>query len=438
MSRMSWPLTLLLSAPALLAGCEPPPVIPTADRRQHTLTSRVEGEVLVTGGTRGNAVLFLFDAARPPPPQGTGRPLAFTFIPGDKLFGAALDDGGNVGPFVAAFRFSQVPAGRYLVRGFIDARGALSGREPDFIPWYGVTAEMNQGDLGGAFVDPVTRSPRVVTIEPAADGSLPPATGVTVLFQESGATVVPVDRPAFRIRADSAVFSPRMLSPASNRVIGVELAPLREGLVDQRAPQLLLRYQDEDRDGIVDTVNGVPQLWPRVIVRKLADTDNPALLIEQNDLDRNGILDTEGFADYPHLDLRTGQTLPPDGLPDLVVLGAGWLPSQVASLLNDPSTGRPRTEPDPTSPTRTRFITVPVAQLSLVLGTRNGPLAFDAANPAAPVPLAQIPTGRYAIVLIQQTGQTWRVPNELNPSVAPSLGLPAVESQGFVLEVSPP
>jgi hypothetical protein len=46
-----------------------------------------------------------------------------------------------------------------------------------------------------------------------------------------------------------------------------------------------------------------------------------------------------------------------------------------------------------------------------------------------------VPPGRYALTLVQFTGQTWRVPNELSPPLAQEDGLPAVESQSFVLDV---
>ena len=51
------------------------------------------------------------------------------------------------------------------------------------------------------------------------------------------------------------------------------------------------------------------------------------------------------------------------------------------------------------------------------------------------VALKSVPPGRYAITLVQFTGQTWRVPNELQPAVADATGLPAFESQAFVFEV---
>jgi hypothetical protein len=74
---------------------------------------------------------------------------------------------------------------------------------------------------------------------------------------------------------------------------------------------------------------------------------------------------------------------------------------------------------------------LPVTELTVAVR----PLALDARNPAAPVPLAGLPSGRYSITVVQSTGQVWRVPNELSPEVAPAIGLPAVEGQGFSLQV---
>ena len=52
--------------------------------------------------------------------------------------------------------------------------------------------------------------------------------------------------------------------------------------------------------------------------------------------------------------------------------------------------------------------------------------------PSSPQPLRAVPIGHYAITVIQQTGQTWRVPNELGLDVP---GLPLVASQSFVVQV---
>lgn len=395
MNRALAPLLL-----ALLWGCEPPPVVPGADKRQNGFASRIEGEVVVTSVARGNVVVLLFDAARPPPPAGTGRPVSFTVVPQAGLFGSARP--GEGGPFTARYAFSLVPPGRYLLRAFIDANG-------DFIPWYGVTGEVNLGDVGGAAVDALTRAPREVVI----GEDLVPALDVPVSL--SDAARVPVDRPVFRSLDGAAALK----VSATSGAVSVELAPtpIEDGLIHESSPAFLARFVDDNGDGVPDDANGdgVPDLWPRVVVRKLSDGANP--LLDENDLDKNGVLD-EGGADYEHQNPANGQTIAPDGKSDLVVLAAGIDPTDIAAQLVD-GTGRPK--PAPT----------PVTKLKLVIR----PLALDATNPAAPVPLKTLPAGRYAIVLIQQTGQTWRVPNELSPGIAEGLGFPALASQAYVVQV---
>jgi hypothetical protein len=120
--------------------------------------------------------------------------------------------------------------------------------------------------------------------------------------------------------------------------------------------------------------------------------------------------------DYVHV---MGTTrLEPDGVPDTVVLAAAIDPTELLPVLLD-GMGAPRQAP------------VPVTKLTIKLRPR----AFDVTNPAQPVPLLDLPPGKYAIVLIAPTGQSWRVPNELSPELAGQFGLPAVTSQGFVVQV---
>lgn len=392
---------LLLASLLALSACEPPPVVPGADKRQNQSASRIEGELVVSSAARGDVALFLFDAARPPPPQGTGRPVSFTVVPQDVVFGAAAD--GDQGPFTAPFAFSLVAPGRYLVRGFVDANR-------DFIPWYAVTSEANLGDVGGAAVDAVTRASREVVV----DETLTPALDVPVSFSDAARTGV--DRPAFSVVGGAASLTVTPGGPPA--VLELAVHPLDEGLVHQRQPAFLARLLDDDQDGVPDDRNGdgVPEMWPRVVVRKLADgTANP--LLDENDLDRNGLLD-EGGADYAHLDPSTGQVVPPDGSPDLVVLAAAIDPTDLLPQLLD-GTGRPRATP------------TPVSRLKVVVRA----LALDASNPADPRPLKVVPPGRYAVVLINPTGQTWRVPNELMPGFAEGVGLPTDATQAFVVQV---
>lgn len=388
----------LALASVLGLGCDSPPVVPTADVRQNTRNARIDGNLVVQSRARGNAVVFLYDADRPPPPQGTGRPITFTVVPAEQLFGPALA-GDTPGPFVAPFSFSLVPAGRYMLRGFIDVNGCGSDagadcRRSDFNPWYGVTSEPNAGDVGGAAVDASGR-PLTVEVVADADGQPQPLTGVAVSFSDTARVLR--DRPTFQVvQGDGQLGS-------SQKLLRLQPLSIHDGAVDQRPEGFAVSYLDADNDGTPDG------FWPRVVVRKLAnDASN---LVDENDLDRDGVPDDTGV-DYARADGSQ------DGVPDVVVLNARLVPDSIIAALTDEN-GNPRME----------GAVVP----ELVVEVR--PQALDARVSTNPVPLRELPRGRYAVVLIQPSGQTWRVPNELAPALASGLGLPAVESQAFFLEV---
>jgi hypothetical protein len=396
---------LLALALASLAACEAPPVFAGADKRQHTSSGRVDGTVVVNTAARGNVILFLYDAVRPPPPTGTGRPLTFLVLTRDTVFGNAVP--GDVGPFTAPFRFPLVAPGEYLVRGFVDANA-------DFIPWYSVTSEPNSGDVGGVAVD-VNRAPRTVTVGLDSDGAPMAAVDVRVLFADT--LRVPVDRPVFEASVSSLTLgSSSATIELSAKGFSAPLWP--EGPVAEGAPVFLASLVDENGDGVPDDANGdgVVDFWPRVVVRKVSAD---SVLLDENDLDKNGILDSldGGAFDYEHVNPTTGATIPRDGSPDLVVLAAGFDFSGLMSSLLDG--GRVKTTP------------TPVFKLSLVIR----PQALDMSNPAHPGVLKSVPSGRYAVTVIQSTGQTWRVPNELSPELAGPRGFYEVSSQSFVISV---
>ncbi len=387
----------------VLTACEAPPVYPTADRRQNTQLSRVEGHVIVSSRARGNVIVLLFDAARPPPPTGSGRPVTFNVLSRAEVFGNAPD--GDSGPFTAPFAFSLVPAGKYLVRGFIDSN-------VDFIPWYDVTSQVNAGDVGGSAIDPVTRASRDIVVDVSS-----PALDVPVSFSDTA--LVPVDRPSFAVAGNPASFTFSPNGPdAGTQVLELNPLPINEGVIHQGRPAFLAKFIDDNNDGVPDDANkdGVPDLWPKVLVRKLSNGVNP--LLDENDLDRNGVIDAAG-EDYEHVNPMNGITIAPDGKPDAVVLAAGIDPTELAPLLIDPMTGLVRLTP------------VPVTKLKLVLK----PQAFDISNPAMPQLVKGLPKGRYAVTLVQISGQTWRLPNELQAGIAERFSLPVVSSQRFVIEV---
>ena len=399
-------LAALTLSTLLVLGCEPPAVVPTEDQTQQTVTARIEGNVVVQGPARGNAVVFLYDVNRPPPPLGTGRPVSFTIVPMEDIFRSDLNSTAT-GPFTAPFTFPLVAPGRYLLRGFIDTDTCRAGKQPchgpDFIPWFNVTAEPNVDDVGGAAVEPTTLEPRRVEIKVNDDGVPMPVLGISVSF--SSAATVPVDRPAFE------VLSPSRFEPGtSTKLLRLRVRPISEGVVNLRSPLFLVRYMDQNGDGAPDDVNrdGIPEFWPRVVLRKLAESS----LTDENDLDNNGALDDTGV-DYPHVNA------PQDGEPDLVVLASGLVPDAFLPALTD----------EQGNPKMSAF--VPTSELTVAVRA----IALDARHPAAPEQLRTVPPGRYAVIVMQSTGQVWRVPNELTPAVAELRGLPSLESQAFVLEV---
>lgn len=394
----------------LVLGCEPPPVVATSDRQQQTTSARIEGSVVVQGPARGNAVVFLYDVQNPPPPQGSGHPVAFALIPQEELFGSEAGTN-STGPFTAPFIFPLVKPGKYLLRGFIDTDTCRTGAQPchgpDFIPWYNVTAEPNVGDVGGAAVDLATLVPRIVEVREAEDGTPIPVLGTTVSFSAATATV-PVDRPAFEMVSPPSTID----NGGAPKLFKIRSRPISQGGVNLSSPAFLVRFMDENHDGVPDDANGdgVPELWPRIIVRKLADGGNG--ITDENDLDNNGELDATGV-DYAHA------SAPADGQPDLVVLAAGFVPDALLPGLYD-TEGRPRMD-----------AVIPVNELNVAVR----PLALDARNPSAPAPLQKMPSGRYAVIVLQSTGQSWRVPNELAPALAGVIGLPSIDSQGQTLQV---
>jgi hypothetical protein len=364
----------------MLAGCETPPVFATADVRQNDSSAHIEGNVVATSSARGNVVLFLYDASRPPPPTGNGRPLNFATIQRETLFGG---QGGN-GPFVAPFALSLVTPGKDLIRGIIDTNA-------DFIPWYTVTADANAGDVGGAAIDPLTRGPKVIDVERAAKD-------VTVTF--SDVATVPVDRPSFRVDTEEQSAT---LTRGTTLTVDLLPQPIRMGVIRQNQMAFLARLADDDRDGVADDKNndGVPDGWPKVIVRKIGEGET---------------LLRDDSGDYTHV--VASSAVDPDGVPDVVVLQAGVDLTEHMQLLTG-SDGKPLPTP------------VPVSKLKLV----SRPVAVDARIPDMPVPLLTVPSGNYAIILISETGQTWRVPNELAVGFGSALGLPEVMSQGFFITV---
>jgi hypothetical protein len=416
------------------AACAPPPVVPSADHANDGPLGVIKGDVIFSGTARGNVILLLYEASMPPLPAGTGRPVNFTVIDESTLFNGAS----GLGPFSAPYAFGPVAAGvPYLIAAFLDADLRPASHGPDFVPWYSVTDEPGAGDVLGGYVNVSTDSltPVEVPVVNTDGGEVlgGEVDDVSVIMDQSPVTTEPLDRPSFCIwdptcGACSANTSADLSTNPTMLVLGtytIHVDPIFAG-----AP-FVLSYVNSGNGTPAMGPNG-PLFWPAVLVRKV-DPRDPTGLHDENDLANTGYVSPIDPAcdsvQYVGAD-------PNPNLPPAVILAAGIVPTMAElQALNNPRTGMP----DAT-------LSVPVPQLALAIERQaldikclNNPQC-PAGTQSQPVPLAMVPSGRYAITVEQFTLQTWRLPNEMEAcpptQTCPDL-IPSDPTQGFMLVVPP-
>ena len=331
--------------------------------------SYISGSVRLDDGSvepGGPAILFRFDCDAPPPPQGAGSPADFVVVP-ESSFDAGA----------AEFVFPLVPpTSCHIIAGFVD-------RDRDFHYAYSVTAQASAGDL--------SISPRVVEIGAAVAGTewIEPVVGVLLRAE----TPVPLERPAFEpIAADSGeVVAPSLLIDPAGQPLGdalflVSAHEVRSDLVDVVAPVFTVVFAaDGDEDGLPDDLNDdtLPDiLWPKVVIRRLEPSDP------------NGQEIADPLVHLAALVLPLNPLQPEDGETNLLAqaLSSGQAFDGVSALL-------------------AHRIAVLVPGLAVV-----------SPEPLELVPLSELAssgvavTGRYQLLLMNSTGQTWSLPNELSQS----------------------
>lgn len=247
--------------PNAIDQVQPPGVDPT----QSVLVTMSEGTALPTGqisGTiraatdaRGEAYVIVFNAADPPPPVGTGRPLALASIPRANF----TETGGTI---AASFTVRGLPDGNYLVRGLLDA-------DNNFSPLSDLVAQPSSGDLGGG------SSPAVVSVSSGGttDGVLIELT-----------TTIAFDRPAFEF---DSVSIPKNAFPKTItlRMRDEGVPPISE---DPVVVPVVLGTVDEDGDNFLD-------LLPRVLLTKMLDGDSRTAPDESPTIVIPGIVDPLPF-----------------------------------------------------------------------------------------------------------------------------------------------
>lgn len=323
---------------------------PALDPDAPQVLNSLTGEIVVAG-TQDVATTFvlLTDAHNPPPPYGTGQPVNFSGVPASAYTGDAGSGQGG-GMQSAPWSLTKVPDGAWNVNALMDMDG-------DFTPLLGSNAGATCGDWVGAHLEDLTAG-TLGTVQ-VQGGTL--LDDVTVVVGVEMTT----ERPAFTL--DPAVVMDQHATDFQTFVldsVGVasevlQLAGPFDG-TDPCGTMFLVKALDADLDGFPDphpnptlAAAGALDMWPKVYLRYRGDVSPGESWAAEAVV-------------YP-LPVITGEyplnTVVPDTSIEVV-----WSP------------GAEHTLPD---------------------GSVEVVLAPD------------LPSGPWSVTVIQLTGQTWTVPNEL-------------------------
>ncbi len=339
-------------------------------------TTLVAGTVTLSAEPGGDALVTMFDCAAPPPPAGTGSPIALSVIKEDRFVGV-----------VGSFSFGTVPADAcVIIAGYVD-------RDRDFDPFHSITKLPTLGD--------VLLSSEIVMVGPAdEDGLVAPILDVAL----TEGVVVPLEHPAFTI-GDSDEDPPTMRRAAELGATDTVFMTLNA--TDHASPFTnavdplftLVFATDADGDGMADDNNGdsVPDvLWPRV------------LLLRNDPEDPSGLTSAAGPIVLPGVVLPLD---PADPTNPTTNLALAWslqgLPFDGVSVF----------------PQTSLRVAVP--------GVIVTDLATASTSPIEAVAGAGVTVdGEYKVIVMNSTGQTWQVPNESQ--------LFGADGQDAVFTVEPP
>jgi len=327
----------------------------------------------ILGDPGGPAYLLRYDCAAPPPPEGSGAPVDFVRVPEE-----AFVDG--MAPFVLT---GAPPESCVLLTGFVD-------RDADFDPLLPTAAGATAGDLvmnavvgtiGAAGSDGVVQT---VVLDLDALGPVPTERPVTTLVNPFG----PSD-PTMQLNLSEGTATTFFVLAAED---------LESGITDAVGELGVVFAPDLDGDGFPDDNNadGLPDaLWPRVLMRRLASNDPWGLALDEAGPILPGVIVTADATD------------PLNPATSLVA---------AAFASNHPFDGQ--------TPYATESLTIAVPPLVV---ESLDPLTLGSLDALA---ASQDVSGRYQVVVISATGQTWSVPNEL--------GVAGVPGQDDVFRVTNP
>jgi len=390
--------------PFLFAGCSwTPQQHPDKGPPPNVLA----GEV-VANGVRDptTTVVFVAPVYNPMPPLGTGTPTTFATVPASAYTSAATG-----GLLSAPWSVSGVPDGTYLVTSFMDVDG-------DFQPTITAMAGATCGDIGGAHIADLTTSDfAAVDVQ---GGEL--ADDLTIVLGQT----FDVERPAlypevWNDTAGAYVPGSPSVSVSAAAAGAYETFKVRTtavhaafGPVDHPALTYDLEGPYPVQSDRWDPYTGA-QTCETAFLGMVADANDDGVPDENPEYPGTGLLDT-----WPHFGLTfLGQPVDTndDGAPDSFVSGLAhgesWASPAFVSSLSVTLTGElPVGVPFLTDQLDVMFI--PAAQHAYpsveadCAGTWAGGICTEVVQDPD-----QIPRGAWGLTAIEQTGQTWTVPNEL-------------------------
>ena len=357
----------------LLAGC---PYVAPLDPNADPLANGISGTVLLQGIDEPDPViLFLSDIDNPMPPEGTGSPVLFTTVPGTD-FPTPIE-----GTSQAGFAFTQVPDGEYRITALMD-------KDWDFHPLVTTLAGATCNDRLGGLVNDLAVGDL---------GSVEVSGGVMAenLVVVVGAKV-PFERPAFRVQPDNNEINVSALGgavPLSFTMESVRIeadygdditltleGPLDEEDYNQCDTAFWIHVRDVDGDGLADShpdydpLLGLLDIWPRVYLEYFGENGGSNVWV------------AEAF-------------------PYLLEFGA------LAAM-------------DPVEAANTVGVPFPVTEVSVMWIPGAQAIASDGTVTVVEDP-NEIPLGPWTVTVIEETGQTWTVPNDLGSPNAPDV-LPGI------------